>query len=73
MKQIYKSFSETTSEVEEILTNHSSTTKSVSLILADCQKGLGKDDWDKKDSMWKLKDFEEILKFSKVINRPLSL
>ena len=42
-------------------------TSVASLVIADSLFGLNKEDWDKENDMWKLKEFEDLLLFFKVM------
>jgi hypothetical protein len=46
----------------------SSSSRYTSLVIADSLFGLNKEDWDKENDMWKLKEFEDLLLFFKVMN-----
>ena len=41
----------------------SSSSRFTSLVIADSLFGLNKEDWDKDNDMWKLKEFEDLLLF----------
>jgi hypothetical protein len=45
----------------------SSSSRYVSLVIADSLFGLTKEDWDKEIHMWKLKEFEDLLLLFKVL------
>ena len=45
----------------------SSSSRFASLVIADSLFGLNKEDWDKENDMWKLKEFEDLLLFFKVM------
>ena len=47
----------------------SSSSRYASLVIADSLFGLTKEDWDKEIHMWKLKEFEELLLFFKVLKQ----
>ena len=49
----------------------SSSSRYTSLVIADRLFGLAKEDWDKENDMWKLKEFEDLLLFFKVMNYSL--
>jgi hypothetical protein len=49
----------------------SSSSRYASLVIANSLFGLTKEDWDKKNDMWKLKEFEDLLLFFKVLNYSL--
>ncbi len=49
----------------------SSSSRYASLVIANRLFGLTKEDWDKKNDMWKLKEFEDLLLFLKVLNYSL--
>ena len=41
------------------------------LVIADSLFGLTKEDWDKENDMWKLKEFKDLLLNFKVLNYSL--
>jgi hypothetical protein len=45
----------------------SSSSRFTSLVIADSLFGLNKEVWDKENDMWKLKEFEDLLLFFKVM------
>ena len=49
----------------------SSSSRYTSLVIADSLFGLNKEAWDKENDMWKLKEFEDLLLFFKVMNYSL--
>ena len=49
----------------------SSSSRYASLVIADSLFGLTKENWDKENDMWKLKEFEDLLLFLKVLDYSL--
>ena len=45
----------------------SSSSRYASLVIADSLFGLTKENWDKENDMWKLKEFEDLLLFLKIL------
>ena len=49
----------------------SSSSRYTSLAIAGSLFGLNKENWDKENDMWKLKEFEDLLLFFKLMNYSL--
>ena len=66
-------FQEKFERIKTILMTKLSSTSSryTRLVIADIFFCLTKEDWDKENDMWKLKDFEDLLLFFKVLNYSL--
>ena len=63
---LHGKFQDLHSGVKNILKECVSKSNPISLVIADSLYGLGKETWDKKESMWKEKEFVEVLEFIKV-------
>lgn len=69
-KLIHGKFQDNLERVKSVLRTKlsSSSSRFTSLVIADSLFGLNKEDWDKENDMWKLKEYEELLLFFKVMN-----
>ena len=67
---IHGKFKDNLERVKSVLRTKlsSSSSRYTSLVIADNLSGLNKEDWDKENDMWKLKEFEVLLLFFKVMN-----
>ena len=70
---IHGKFQDNFERVKSVLRTQlsSSSSRYTSLVIADNLFGLNKEDWDKENDMWKLKEFEDLLLFFKVNNYSL--
>ena len=66
---IHGKFQDNIEKIKQVLRSKlsSSLSRHVSLVVADSLFGITREDWDKETDMWKLKEFEELLLFYKVI------
>ncbi len=72
---IHGKFQDNLERVKSVLRTKlsSSSSRYTSLVIADILFGLNKEDWDKENDMWKLKEYEELLLFFKVMNYSISV
>ncbi len=56
-------------KIKEVLVTKLSpaTSRYPSIVIADSLFGLTKEVWDDEKDMWRLKEFEELLKFSRLV------
>jgi hypothetical protein len=66
---IHGKFQDNFDRVKNVLRMKLSSTsyRNASLVIADGLFSLNKEDWDKDNDMWKLKEFEDLLLFFKVL------
>ena len=69
-KLIHGKFQDNLERVKYVLRTKlsSSSSRYTSFVIADILFGLIKEDWDKENNMWKLKEFEDLLLYFKVMN-----
>jgi len=62
---IHGKFQDSFERVKSVLRTKlsSSSSRYASLVIADSLFGLTKENWDKENDMWKLKEFEDLLFF----------